>query len=165
VGNSIIGVHHVSYLVPNVDAIQTYFEKYFDMKPAGFKDLPDFGFKSVLYKVGDVQVEFNQPYLDENGEAVVQRDPAVMFARKLKEGGPQLFHVGWKVEGIEDIFEHLREEGMEFEMQAHYKAPVTKSLIGGYSVLNVHPKHIGPDFAKAVHGQFFQLAEGPHGWE
>ena len=153
-------VHHVAYVVPDIQVIADYLEKYFGLEPEGVAEPPGWGFKAMLYQIGDSEMEFAQPILGENGEAVMQREPAMMFAKQLKERGPGLTHVAWGVDGIEDIFRELERRGLEFDTTGGHATAVHPSVVGGYDVLNIHPKRVGPDYDKSAHGVFFQVAEG-----
>src|SRR5262245_10940771 len=93
------GVHHVSYVVPSLDEIADYLERNFGLKPIGMAEPPGRGYLSLQYKIGEVEMSFSQPILDKNGEAVVKREPAMMYAKQLKERGPGLTHVAWARQG------------------------------------------------------------------
>ena len=153
-------VHHVAYVVPDINVMAAYIEKYFGLKPEGVAEPPGWGFKAMLYQIGETEMEFAQPILDATGEAVVRREPALMFAKQLKERGPGLTHVAWGVDGIEKIFHDLQARGFHFDTTGGHATAVHPSVVGGYDVLNLHPKHVGPDYEKSAHGVFFQLAEG-----
>src|SRR5262249_43898960 len=152
-------IHHVTYVVSDTDQIETYFRKYFGLEPMGVAEPPGWGFRSLLYKVGDAMLDFSQPFVDEKGEAIVQRSPATKFAKILREQGPGLFHVALAVNGIDDIFEDLKKRGLNFT-QGEHATTVHTSVVGGYRVLNIHPKEVGPTYANANSGCFFQVAEG-----
>jgi catechol 2,3-dioxygenase-like lactoylglutathione lyase family enzyme len=153
-------VHHVGYVVPDIDEIAAYLEKYFGLQPVGVAEPPGWGFKSLLFQVGETEMEFAQPIVDEHGEAVVRREPAMMFAKQLRETGPGLTHVAWGVDGIEEIFRDLQGRGLKFDTTGGHATAVHSSVVGGYNVLNIHPKHVGPAYEHSAHGVFFQLAEG-----
>jgi catechol 2,3-dioxygenase-like lactoylglutathione lyase family enzyme len=161
-------VHHVTYVVPSIDQMAAYLEKYFGLKPIGIAvpptpegslEPPAWGWKSLLYKIGDTLMDFTEPLVDERGEAIVKREPAMMFAKMLRETGPGLFHVAWGVDDIDKIFGDLKGRGLKFTQGEHGSA-VHESVVGGYRVLNIDPREVGPTFANATSGCFFQVAEG-----
>src|SRR5262245_28528451 len=98
-------IHHVTYVVTSIEEIESYLTRYFDLKPLGVAEPPGWGFRSLIYKIGDTLVDFSEPFVDEKGEAIVQRSPATKFAKILRETGPGLFHVAYGVHGIDKIFE------------------------------------------------------------
>src|SRR5882762_6038099 len=51
-------VHHVTYVVQNVQEMAEYLEKNFGMKPESADEFPDRGYKSILYRVGPTIVDF-----------------------------------------------------------------------------------------------------------
>ena len=86
-------VHHVTYVVQNVQEMAEYLEKNFGMKPESADEFPDRGYKSILYRVGPTIVDFFEPTRDDTG-----------MARQLRESGPGIAHVAWGVEGIDQVF-------------------------------------------------------------
>jgi hypothetical protein len=153
-------VHHVAYVVPDIFVMADYLKKYFGIEPEGVAEPPGWGYRAMLYQIGPTEMEFAEPFLDANGEAIARREPAMMFAKQLRERGPGITHVAWGVDGINDIFHALTARGLHFDTTGGHANPVHPSIVGGYDVLNIHPKHVGPNYANTAHGQFFQLAEG-----
>ena len=54
-------VHHVHYVVADVDAVVRYMEESFGMKPDHQEDVEDDGYKEALYSAGQTLIEFTSP--------------------------------------------------------------------------------------------------------
>ena len=79
--------------------------------------------------------------------------------RSLQETGPGLFHIAWAVNGIDAAYKELRDKGNDMDARGH-DHPLHDSFHKWYKVFNVLPHSIGPSYANAVRGVFFQGAEG-----
>jgi len=128
-------VHHVTYVVQNVQEMAEYLEKNFGMKPESADEFPDRGYKSILYRVGPTIVDFFEPTRDDTG-----------MARQLRESGPGIAHVAWGVEGIDRVFSDLQRKGNELRGNGPSTSPL------GYKTISIE--------TSSSHGIYFQLAEG-----
>ena len=131
-------VHHVTYVVQNVQEMADYLERNFGLKPESTDDFPDRGFKAILYRVGPTVVDFFEPTSDDTP-----------LARQLKENGPGVAHVAWGVDGIDQVFTDLKAKGNEMRGDAPSRSPF------GYRTASIEPG--------SSHGIYFQLAEGEVG--
>jgi len=128
-------VHHVTYVVNNIQEMAEYMELNFGLMPERADDIGDRGFKSILYQIGTTMVDFFEPTRDDTA-----------LARQLKEQGPGVAHVAWGVEGIDRIFQDLKAKGNELRGESPSTSPF------GYKTLTIEPS--------SSHGIYFQLAEG-----
>ena len=128
-------VHHVTYVVQNVQEMAEYLEKNFGMKPESADEFPERGYKSILYCVGPTIVDFFEPTRDDTG-----------MARQLRESGPGIAHVAWGVEGIDQVFSDLQRKGNELRGNGPSTSPF------GYKTISIE--------TSSSHGIYFQLAEG-----
>src|SRR5262245_15206901 len=162
-------VHHVTYVVYSIREIAEYMEKTFGMKPwradewgldHEFKAAR--GTRTLLYKIGGTILDFSEPWLDENDNAIYQGGGAALWAKQLNESGPGIFHVGWGVSNMDQINTDLLKKGYKMDGYGH-DAPLHNSLHRFYRVLNILPENLSPTYAHAIRGQFFQVAQGEPG--
>ena len=128
-------VHHVTYVVENVDDMATYIERNFSLTPISRDEFDDRGFKSILYRIGETLVDFFEPLRDDTP-----------MARQLQATGPGVMHVAWGVDGIDAIFADLKAKGNDLRGDGPSVSPF------GYQTLNIE--------TASSHGIHFQLAEG-----
>ena len=126
-------VHHVTYVVESVQQMADYLESNFGLKPDKSGENPDRKF--ILYHIGPTIMDFFEPTTEDSG-----------IARQLKEQGPGVAHVAWGVDGIDDVFQNLKNNGNTLRGDAATNSPF------GYKTLNIDPA--------SSHGVLFQLAEG-----
>lgn len=127
-------VHHVHYVVRNRDAMVTYIEKNFGMKP---DKLEVHGvMKDALYKVGPTLIEITEP-----------TDPNSGIGQHLAKHGPGVYHVSWGVDNIQQVARDLTAKGNKLRGQGG----VTQSP-RGYQSVNIEPE--------SSLGLWFQLSEG-----
>lgn len=126
-------VHHVTYVVESVQQMADYLESNFGLKPDNSGENPDRKF--ILYHIGPTIMDFFEPTTEDSG-----------IARQLKEQGPGVAHVAWGVDGIDDVFQSLRNNGNDLRGDGPSNSPF------GYKTLNIDPG--------SSHGIMFQLAEG-----
>ncbi len=126
-------VHHVTYVVESTQQMADYLETNFGLKPSSTGENPDRKF--LIYHVGPTIMDFFEPTTDDSG-----------IARQLKESGPGVAHVAWGVDGIDQVFEELRNKGNELRGDGPSNSPF------GYKTLNID--------TSSSHGILFQLAEG-----
>ncbi len=131
-------LHHVNYVVDNLDATMAYLEKNFGMKPTRVEiSRGNHPAREAVYFAGITEIQVVQP-LDTTSSA----------ARHLAEHGPGVTHVAWGVKGSEDLFGHLMANGNVSRRPKVSVAP------RGYKTINIEP-------SPASHGLGFQLIEDP----
>ena len=128
-------VHHVTYVVHNVQQMAEYLEKNFGLKPERTDTIGERGHKSILYRVGPTLVDFFEP---------TRQDTPL--ARQLRESGPGVAHVAWGVQGIDRVFRDLKRKGNQMRGEGPSVSPF------GYKTASIE--------TSSSHGIYFQLAEG-----
>ena len=128
-------VHHVTYVVESISDMASYMEKNFGVKPISTDEFTEQGFKSILFRIGETLVDFFEP---------LREDTAM--ARQLNATGPGVMHVAWGVDGRDDAFKNLQNNGNEMRGNAPAVSPF------GYKTANIE--------TSSSHGIHFQLAEG-----
>ncbi len=126
-------VHHVTYVVESVQQMTDYLEKNFGLKPSSSGENPDR--KYTIYHIGPTIMDFFEPTTEDSG-----------IARQLREQGPGVAHVAWGVDGIDQVFQDLKNKGNEMRGDGAGTSPF------GYKTLNIE--------TSSSHGVLFQLAEG-----
>ena len=97
------GIHHVAYVVGDMDAAVAFFEQKLGLKLAVRKVLPeDLGFEMAVFWLGPTRLELMRPYREGTSQW--------SFLQKMGSG---LHHVAFAVEGIERSVEALRREGLK----------------------------------------------------
>ena len=130
-------VHHVTYVVENVDDMAAYIERNFSLTPIRRDEFTERGFKSILYQIGETLVDFFEPLRDDTP-----------MARQLQATGPGVMHVAWGVDGIGQLFNDLQANGNDMRGDGPSSSPF------GYLTASIEPA--------SSHGIYFQLAEGEH---
>ena len=111
--------HHVSYLVPVLDAAIRSYAETFGGRETGRGIVPGLG-EVGFVQVGDVEVEFIQP-----------EDPAVL------EGGsmPVIHHVAYAVEDLDRVVADYKSRGYRFATEE----PITNFM--GYRLIYLDAAH------------------------
>ena len=131
-------LHHVNYVVANLDAMIEYLDRNFGMKPERVETSKgNHPAREAVYFAGITEIQIVEP-LDDTSSA----------ARHLALNGPGVTHVAWGVNDSENLFEHLVKSGNVMRRQAVSVAP------RGYKTINVEPS------ATSL-GVGFQLIEDP----
>jgi catechol 2,3-dioxygenase-like lactoylglutathione lyase family enzyme len=156
--------HHMTYVVYSIREMKEYLEKNFDMTPWRVDSHPSYGMRTLLYFVDKTIIEFVEPMMDENAQPTVDAAPCKLLSNMLRETGPGIFHVAWAVNDIDKTYADLKAKGNKMDSQGH-DGPLHDSLHSFYKVFNVIPTSIGPSYANAARGVFFQCAEGAPGPE
>lgn len=131
-------LHHVNYVVENLEAMVDYMEANFGMKPERIEiSKGNHPAKEAVYFAGITEIQIVEP-LDTTSAA----------ARHLAEHGPGVTHVAWGIKQSEDLFAHLVENGNE--MRRNYVSVAPR----GYKTINIEPSAVS-------HGVGFQLIEDP----
>ena len=98
------GIHHIAYVVADLDDSLSTFEHLFEAEPIfRYRRDDDFVLETALYLLGDHYIEFISP-ISENGWA----------HEYLAENGEGFFHIGYEVEDLDAAIRSLREVGVEF---------------------------------------------------
>lgn len=131
-------LHHVNYVVENLDDMVEYLDRNFGMKPEriGISE-GNHPAKEAVYFAGITEIQVVEP-LDTTSSA----------ARHLAKNGPGVTHVAWGIKNSESLFEHLVGNGNEMRRNAVSVAP------RGYKTINIEPSAVS-------HGVGFQLIEDP----
>jgi methylmalonyl-CoA/ethylmalonyl-CoA epimerase len=131
-------LHHVNYVVEDLDAMVEYLDKNFGMRPERIEiSKGNHPAREAVYFAGITEIQVVQP-LDTTSSA----------ARHLAEHGPGVTHVAWGVKNSETLFQHLMENGNVSRRPAVSVAP------RGYKTINIEP-------SPTSHGLGFQLIEDP----
>ena len=131
-------LHHVNYVVENLDAMMEYLERNFGMKPERTEvSKGNHPAREAVYYAGITEIQVVEP-LDTTSAA----------ARHLAKNGPGVTHVAWGVQDSEPLFQRLVENGNEMRRNAVSVAP------RGYKTINIEPSDVS-------HGVGFQLIEDP----
>lgn len=129
-------VHHVHYVVPDLDAMVEYLEKNLGMKPKQKVEYKDRAIKEALYDVGQTTIQMSQPL-----------DPNSSQGKFLAAKGAGVLHVAWAVDNLPALANQLAAKGNKLRGEAG----VTNSPLG-YHTINIDTAH--------TQGLWFQLAEG-----
>lgn len=131
-------LHHVNYVVENLDDMVDYLEKNFDMKPERIEiSKGNHPAREAIYHAGITEIQVVQP-LDTTSSA----------ARHLAAHGPGVTHVAWGVKDAEALLERALANGNVSRRPKVSVAP------RGYKTVNLEP-------SEASHGMGFQFIEDP----
>ena len=128
-------VHHVHYVVANLENVISYMEKNFEMLPEHTGENTERAYKEAIYKVGPTLIEFTQPTKTDTG-----------MAKFLQQKGPGVYHVAWGTDLLEERAKSLASKGVKLRDSGIGKSP------RGYKTLNFDP-------SDSI-GALFQLAQG-----
>jgi 4-hydroxyphenylpyruvate dioxygenase-like putative hemolysin len=132
-------LHHVNYVVANLDAMVEYFDKNFGMKPDRIEiSKGNHPAKEAVFYAGITEIQVVEP-LDTTSAA----------ARHLALHGPGVTHVAWGVKHSEDLFQHLVEKNGNVS-----RRPAVSVAPRGYKTINIEPSPVS-------NGVGFQLIEDP----
>ena len=127
-------VHHVHYVVKDLEELVSYMEKNFDMVPVHKGENTERANKEAIYKVGPTLIEFTQPTRTDTG-----------MAKFLQQKGPGVYHVAWGTDLLEERAKSLASKGVKLRHSGIGKSP------RGYKTLNFDP-------SDSI-GSLFQLAQ------
>jgi 4-hydroxyphenylpyruvate dioxygenase-like putative hemolysin len=131
-------LHHVNYVVENLDDMVAYLEKNFDMKPDRIEiSKGNHPAREAVYYAGITEIQIVEP-LDTTSSA----------AKHLAKHGPGVTHVAWGVKESEKILERAVANG---NISRRPKVSVAPR---GYKTINLEPSEVS-------HGVGFQLIEDP----
>jgi catechol 2,3-dioxygenase-like lactoylglutathione lyase family enzyme len=95
-------IHHIAYVVPNIDEALSTFGQKFTLHPTLRETDEYWGYEFVLCPVGDFIIEIISPV----------REDAI-FNQKLKvRGGPFIDHVAYGVHDIDNVLNTLKANGV-----------------------------------------------------
>jgi methylmalonyl-CoA/ethylmalonyl-CoA epimerase len=98
------GVHHVAYVVADMDKMVEMLDRVFGMKPNRRLDVPKAGQEVALFELPDGgTLEVIRPLHDDT-----------IWAEFLRNhGGDGVHHIGYAVEGIDERLKELEADGIE----------------------------------------------------
>ena len=128
-------VHHVHYVVEDLEKVISYMEKNFEMLLDHKGENTERGYNAAIYKVGRTLIEFTQPTKTDTS-----------MAKFLQQKGPGVFHVAWGTDLLEEKAKRLASKGVKLRDSGIGKSP------RGYKTLNF-------DLSDSI-GTLFQLAQG-----
>jgi methylmalonyl-CoA/ethylmalonyl-CoA epimerase len=128
-------VHHVHYVVEDLEKVISYMENNFEMVPDHKGENTERAYKEAVYKVGPTLIEFTQP-----------TKPDTSMAKFLQKKGPGVYHVAWGTDLLEEKAKRLASKGVKLRDSGIGKSP------RGYKTLNFDP-------SDSI-GTLFQLAQG-----
>ena len=119
-------IHHVAYVVGDIDAALPLYMERFGMPLEIREVLADQGVEAAALGVGRGHVELIQPL-----------DPESSVGRFLERRGEGLHHVAFEVPNLEDALDELRSAGVDLIDQAPRRG------LGGHRIAFVHPRSSG----------------------
>ena len=129
------GVHHVHYVVADLNEMIAYFEKNFGLKPVAVEDHGDRG-RDAVYQAGPTLIELTQP-----------TDPNSGQGKWLKEHGSGVYHVAWTIDNLPQVAKDLTAKGGKLRGENG----ITQSP-RGYRTINIDQQQ--------TQGVWIQLAQG-----
>jgi methylmalonyl-CoA/ethylmalonyl-CoA epimerase len=131
-------LHHVNYVVEDLDAMIAYFEKSFGMKPERVEiSKGNHPAREAVFYAGITEIQVVQPLT-----------PDSSAAKWLAKNGPGVNHIAFGVKQSEALFEHLVAEGNA--MRRNYVSVAPR----GYKTINIEPSALSGNVS-------FQLIEDP----
>jgi methylmalonyl-CoA/ethylmalonyl-CoA epimerase len=129
-------IHHVAYVVADLDAALERLGDTFGLRPAIREVMEGQGVEAVLCGPGGGAVELIRPL-----------DPAGAIARFLESRGEGLHHVAFEVDDLEAALEDLRGRGAELIDER------PRPGLGGHLVAFVHPRSAGGVLTELVQAE------------
>jgi methylmalonyl-CoA/ethylmalonyl-CoA epimerase len=131
-------LHHVAYVVADLDAALERLARAFDLRPAIREVMDEQGVEAVLCGSAGGAIELIRPL-----------DPAGAIARFLESHGEGLHHVAFEVADLDAALADLRARGVELIDERPRRG------LGGHLVAFVHPS--------SASGVLTELVQaGPH---
>ncbi|MCB0882372.1 MAG: methylmalonyl-CoA epimerase [Thermoleophilia bacterium] len=130
-------LHHVAYVVPDLDAALPDFTGRFGMTEVVREVMDAQGVEALMMRAGDGFVELIRPL-----------DPEGPIARFLETRGGGLHHVAYAVNDIARTLHGLAEQGVELI------DPEPRVGLGGHLVAFIHPR--------SGHGALTELVQEAH---
>jgi methylmalonyl-CoA/ethylmalonyl-CoA epimerase len=129
----VAAIHHVAYVVGDVDAALPTFTERFGMEPELRETMADQAVEAVLLRAGTARVELIAPL-----------DPDGPIARFLAARGEGLHHVAYAVPDLEAALAELAGDGAELIDAA------PRVGLGGHRVAFIHPRSGGGALVELV---------------
>src|SRR5210317_681325 len=97
------GVHHINFVVCDLDSAEQRYRQLLRLEPAIREDLPARGVRTARFRLGDVWLVLVQP-LSDTGEP----------ARHLREQGEGFFLISFAVNDLDAAVSELQHRGKSF---------------------------------------------------
>lgn len=118
-------VHHVTYLVWDLESVEKYFRTHFGVEPFNRETPASPKPATLSYHVGPTVLRFEEPGHEHTME----------FEHLRRFGGPVISHIGLAVDALGERASQLRAEGVDFT-----QPEVVPSPHGGYKLIDVAPE-------------------------
>ncbi len=128
------GIHHINFLVADLDAAILRYKDLFDIDAMTIESLPERGVRTARFELSGVWIVLVQP-VDEQSEPM----------RHLREHGEGLYLVSFAVENLDSATENLAAKS------AINKATKSREGLKGWRVIDLEPD--------AVFGALIQLTQ------
>ncbi len=128
------GIHHINFLVADLDAATLRYKDLFDIDAMTIESLPERGVRTARFELSGVWIVLVQP-VDEQSEPM----------RHLREHGEGLYLVSFAVENLDSATENLAAKS------AINKAAKSREGLRGWRVIDLEPD--------AVFGALIQLTQ------
>jgi methylmalonyl-CoA/ethylmalonyl-CoA epimerase len=129
------GVHHIAYVVADLDGMVEMMERVFGMKPFRRETIEKAGQEVALYEMeGGATLEVIRPLHEET-----------IWAEFVRQHGDGIHHIGYSVDGINDRLKELEARGVALKDNEARMSGV------GWMVASVDPK--------STNGLWFQLVQ------
>jgi len=128
------GIHHINFLVADLDAATLRYKDLFDIDAMTIESLPERGVRTARFELSGVWIVLVQP-VDEQSEPM----------RHLREHGEGLYLVSFAVENLDSATENLAAKS------AINKATKSREGLSGWRVIDLEPD--------AVFGALIQLTQ------
>ena len=115
------GVHHITYLVWDLDSVEAYFSKHFGLEPIQRENKGPG--RNIAFQVGPTVLRFTQPTRTASG---------MEYELLRRFGGPVISHIGLVVASLDKTSQELRDGGVDFT-----QSEVTVSPHGGYELIDI----------------------------
>ena len=119
-------IHHVAYVVPDIDAALPLYTGLFGMPVEDREVLDDQGVEAASVAVGNGRIELIQPL-----------DPESSVGRFLERRGGGMHHVAFEVPDVAAALDELRARGVDLIDQAPRRG------LGGHLIAFLHPRSSG----------------------
>ena len=119
-------VDHVGIAVSDLEAAVEHYRSTFGIEPVHRETVEDQGVNEVLFKVGTSYIQL-----------LAATGPDTPVGKFLAKRGEGVHHIGYRVESVADVLEHLKEQGIPLVDQA--PRPGSR----GTTVAFAHPKGFG----------------------
>jgi methylmalonyl-CoA/ethylmalonyl-CoA epimerase len=119
-------VDHVGIAVLDLEAAVEHYRKAFGVEPAHRETVEDQGVQEVLFRVGTSYIQL-----------LAATGPETPVGKFLAKRGEGVHHIGYRVESVQEVLDHLKELGIPLVDEA--PRPGSR----GTTVAFAHPKGFG----------------------